>query len=84
MFRTHFDFLTFNRIISAGDIKYDYEIISEYDFTLYDGIKIEHILHDYFHTHKYIPNIKFKGYTECFSFIDLDEIKMIIDDYKKE
>lgn len=72
------------RFADKCDIKYDYEIICEYDFTLYDGIKIEHILHDYFHIYKYKPNIKFKGYTECFSEINLDKIKLIIDEYKTE
>jgi Zn finger protein HypA/HybF involved in hydrogenase expression len=71
------------RFSDRVNVAYDFEILYEEKMSLYDGIKVEHILHDSFEEYSYLPKIKFKGYTECFSEIDLDKIKMIINDYKE-
>lgn len=72
------------RFSDRVNTSYYFDILFEHEMTLYDGIIVEHELHNYFNEFSYIPKIKFKGYTECFSKINLDFIKDFINKYQKE
>lgn len=63
---------------------YEFDILYEYKTNLYDGIMIENELHKFHEEHSYTPNVHFKGYTECFSFVDLQFVKDFINDYNEE
>lgn len=64
-------------------IPYEYTEIDVFEFTLYDAIAIEKIIHKNMVEYSYIPNKNFGGYTECFSEVDLTKIKELINDYKR-
>lgn len=48
----------------------------------YKALDYERILQNTFRKYSYMPKIRFGGYTECFSTIDLDMYKSIIQDIK--
>lgn len=74
-----------NRRFSSNKyIKYNYESLYEAYINLYDAAVIESKLHKLYERHSYTPLKRFGGWTECFSEINLDEIKRIIDEYKTE
>jgi hypothetical protein len=43
------------------------------------SLEYERLLQSEFYENHYLPNIKFGGYTECFSEIDIDRYKRITD-----
>jgi hypothetical protein len=53
---------------------YDYEIMYEYEGSPEDCYNLEIKLKQVNKNNKYKPNIKFNGYTECFSKIDMNNI----------
>lgn len=57
------------RFRSKKEMPYNYRIIDIIYTNLYEAIYIENELHEKHGNHKYIPKIKFRGYTECFSMI---------------
>jgi len=69
------------RFKDTKSMPYDYKIIEIVNTNLYNATLLEKELHKINKHNKYIPNIKFGGYTECFSNINLKDIKLII---KKE
>ena len=64
-------------------MSYKYEPLHEEYIDLYSAAMIEIKLHGIYSKFVYAPLNKFGGWTECFSEINLDEIKTIINDYKK-
>lgn len=72
------------RFSSSKYIKYEYESLHQERLNLYDASIIESKLHKLYKGNSYTPLKKFGGWTECFSEINLDEIKRIINDYKEE
>lgn len=48
-------------------VPYKREVFSTIKTNLYDGIRIEKTMLDKFKEFKYKPNLKFKGYKECFT-----------------
>lgn len=50
---------------------YNIEILYNINTNLYDAVYIESFLHDTFNEMSYKPTIKFGGWTECFSELDL-------------
>ena len=46
---------------------YSYEILNYVSTNLYEAVKLERSLLELTQEHKYLPSIRFDGYTECFS-----------------
>jgi len=63
-----------DRFLNKGVIPYSYEILYEINTNLYEAIFIEKELHYNNKEFTYRPIIKFDGYTECFSKINVDKI----------
>lgn len=64
------------RFSSIADIPYKYKTIIEYKDNLYNCIILEKEIHKQNDVYRYIPRIKFGGYTECFSNLYFNEIYM--------
>lgn len=60
---------------------YNCELLYSFCVDRYNASYIEKKLHGHFYEYSYCPNIKFEGYTECFSKLSLDEVKTIINSY---
>jgi hypothetical protein len=61
---------------SGNCMPYEYTVLKEIKTNLYDAIYLEKKLHSLNKEFSYIPQIKFDGYTECFSQLhsfDIDE-----------
>jgi len=58
--------------------KYDYLIEYQKEMNLYNACYVENALHEHFKEYSYIPKIKFGGYTECFSNINMKEVENIV------
>ena len=59
----------------SGNIPYKYNIIYEYKTNMYDGMYVEKILQNIHNQFKYIPKLKFDGYTECYNeILDIEDI----------
>jgi|GEM_PF-6525744 len=58
------------RFRTKKELPYNYRIIDEVYTNLYEAIYIENKLHEKYKKYKYKPEIKFPGYSECFSKID--------------
>lgn len=66
----------------ANDIKaYKCELLYSLSIDRYNASYLEKELHKNFYEHSYRPKIKFDGYTECFSEIDMDKFKNIVNSY---
>jgi hypothetical protein len=52
---------------------YKYEVLEIISINLYDAYVIEQEIHNHLKEYKYTPQIKFGGYTECFTKIDLKQ-----------
>lgn len=57
------------RFSGSKKMPYKYRIVDTVDTDLYEASKIENKLHKE-HTGKYVPSIKFGGYTECYEYND--------------
>lgn len=55
-----------NQIIRGSNYKYKCKIIEEFEYNLYDIVKVEDQVKNSSCFKKYTPKIKFQGYTECF------------------
>jgi Zn finger protein HypA/HybF involved in hydrogenase expression len=57
---------------------YNYEVLSVFELNLYDAIYCESEIIKNNKCLKYIPKIKFGGYNECFSQMDISELNNVI------
>jgi hypothetical protein len=62
------------------EMPYSYKILQTLNTNKYLSLYIEHRLHQEFKDFWYKPKIKFGGWTECFSYIDLKKINIYIKD----
>lgn len=62
-------------VIKNKRMPYDYKILCEFVCNRYNATYLEKELHKLFEHNKYIPSVKFQGYTECFDHIDINLIK---------
>ncbi len=58
---------------------YEYEIWYEHEMSGYSARNLELKLHKAHKKYKHLPYVSFSGYTECFSKIDLNLIKEMVD-----
>lgn len=68
----------------CSEFPYDIEIL--YEYVSDSGIKIsklERMLHKALKTVKYEPTVEFCGKTECFSLVDIEQIKDIIEEMEE-
>lgn len=59
-----------NRFRQSSTMPYKYVIIEEIHTNLYDAVYLEIQMHQLNKNNKYVPQIKFGGYTECFISIN--------------
>ena len=59
-------------------LPYTYEVIREIKMSGYGARMCEIELHRVFKSKKYVPNIWFRGYTECFETLDLNSVDEVI------
>ena len=65
----------------SAEFPYDVEVL--YEYTNDSGVrisKVERMLHKALKTVRYEPTIEFGGKTECFSSVDIEQIKDIIEE----
>lgn len=68
---------TKKRFCGKQALPYSYKVIHEIETSLYDAVFIEDELHELNKKYSYVPNIKFGGYTECFSQISGETYQII-------
>jgi len=57
---------------------YSYKVLELYKINLYEAVDMEKDLQNSQYNFSYIPNIKFNGWTECFSEINFEKIKEVV------
>lgn len=72
------------RFQSNCNMPYSFEIIGCHHGNLYEIIIAEKQLQQMHSEYRYIPKIKFAGYTECFYSIDLNKIKEVISSWNQQ
>lgn len=60
----------------AHNMPYEYEIISEINTNLYNAVYLESKIHNMNRENTFEPDIKFGGWTECFSKLNLKGVKI--------
>lgn len=68
-----------SRFGGSKAMPYSMDVLNIFDSNLYDCVLLEDKFHSIYSKNKYNPKIHFKGHTECFLNIDLNEIKSHIE-----
>ena len=58
----------------SASLPYKFELLAELHTTRNRGRQLERLLHKAHAEYSYLPNLKFGGWKECFSYIHLDKL----------
>lgn len=70
------------RRFCESNMPYNYEVIREVKMSGYNTRMCELELHRVFKDKKYVPNVWFRGHTECFESLDFELVDTVIDWFK--